>query len=307
MTPENTPFFSVILPTYNREDVIQNAIESVLNQKFENWELIIVDDGSTDNTVKIVKQYDDARIKYYWKKNEERSIARNFGIERAIGAYICFLDSDDEYLDNHFETLFNFIHNSIEKNAIFHTKAMHIKNGNKTIDKYYDSNEGVPITEYLLNANLIMNSICIYSSILEIDKFPEKFNIWEDMHLWMRIVPKHPFFQIETVTTIWKQNVERSIMKNKSDNIFKIYLTYLGCMNDFEKVLISDKRSKISQENFIKYKRKKFIMMLIALNRNHNHFKVILFAIMSFRYLSLIEVSKSMTFFVLNQSKINSV
>ena len=100
----NNPFFSIILPTYNRENMISKAIESVKSQRFENWELIIVDDGSTDNTKKeLIENYinDDKRIKYFFQENSERSAARNNGISKSNGDWICFLDSDDTYYHSH--------------------------------------------------------------------------------------------------------------------------------------------------------------------------------------------------------------
>jgi len=74
--------FSIIIPTYNRAHLISKSIKSVLNQTYSNWELILVDDGSEDNTEEIVNSFGDNRIKYFYKKNEERSIARNYGIDK---------------------------------------------------------------------------------------------------------------------------------------------------------------------------------------------------------------------------------
>ena len=92
------PFFSVVIPTYNRAHLIKETIESVQKQTFSDWELIIVDDGSTDDTKSVVKSVDDKRIQYVFQENAERSVARNNGFRHAKGQYICFLDSDDYYL-----------------------------------------------------------------------------------------------------------------------------------------------------------------------------------------------------------------
>lgn len=90
---------SVILPAYNAEKTIQLAIESVLCQTYQAWELIIIDDGSTDNTAIICKESEknDNRIKYYQQRNEGPAIARNRGINSAIGEYLSFIDADDTY------------------------------------------------------------------------------------------------------------------------------------------------------------------------------------------------------------------
>jgi glycosyltransferase involved in cell wall biosynthesis len=90
--------YSVIMPTYNRAYTIKKAINSVLAQTYENWELIIVDDGSTDDTEATVASIGDARIRYHYKKNNAGpSAARNYGIEQAKGQWIIYLDSDDHY------------------------------------------------------------------------------------------------------------------------------------------------------------------------------------------------------------------
>jgi len=101
----NMPFFSIIIPTYNRAHTIRRPIDSILAQTFTDWELIIVDDGSTDNTKEIIDGYNDQRIRYVWQENQERSEARNHGISLAKGEWICFQDSDDEYLPEHLQIL----------------------------------------------------------------------------------------------------------------------------------------------------------------------------------------------------------
>jgi glycosyltransferase involved in cell wall biosynthesis len=95
--------FSVIIPTFNRAYLISRAIESVLAQDFSEWEMIIVDDGSTDNTGGVVRVFSDLdqRIQYHYKDNEGAAAARNFGCSIASGKYFTFLDSDDEYLPGH--------------------------------------------------------------------------------------------------------------------------------------------------------------------------------------------------------------
>ena len=84
------------------------AVDSVLNQTYKDWELIVVDDGSTDNTKEIVEEFVkiDKRIKYIFQENKERSAARNNGIKKAKGDWICFLDSDDIYHMNHLVFIF---------------------------------------------------------------------------------------------------------------------------------------------------------------------------------------------------------
>ena len=95
---------SIIIPTYNRETKISRAINSVVNQTYKNWELIIIDDGSKDDTKNVIKPYlKDKRIKYFYQKNSGVASARNLGIKKSTGEYLAFLDSDDECLNNRIE------------------------------------------------------------------------------------------------------------------------------------------------------------------------------------------------------------
>lgn len=94
--------FSVIIPTYNNEQKIERAVNSVVKQTFNSWELIIVDDGSTDATEDKLKSFlaEYNNIKYYKQANKGVTVARNTGVEHATGEFICFLDSDDEVKEN---------------------------------------------------------------------------------------------------------------------------------------------------------------------------------------------------------------
>lgn len=107
---------SVIIPTYNRADLIKRAIMSVLNQTYSDIEVLVVDDASTDQTEKIVKGIKDERLHYYkLETNGGACRARNIGISKAQGEFIAFLDSDDEWMSNKIELQYNFAN---EKNAI---------------------------------------------------------------------------------------------------------------------------------------------------------------------------------------------
>ena len=89
---------SVVIPTYNRKAFIQEALNSVLDQSYLDYEVIVVDDGSTDNTGEMIQNTYGMRVHYYWQHNQGESVARNKGIELANGEYIAFLDSDVDFL-----------------------------------------------------------------------------------------------------------------------------------------------------------------------------------------------------------------
>lgn len=108
-------FFSIIIPTFNREKLITRSITSILNQTFSDFEIIIVDDGSTDNTKAVVESLKDDRLKYFRTENFGVAHARNFGSKHSIGQYVGFLDSDDILKENHLQCAHDFI---LEKNNL---------------------------------------------------------------------------------------------------------------------------------------------------------------------------------------------
>jgi glycosyltransferase involved in cell wall biosynthesis len=149
------PFFSIITPTYNRAKFINKALESVLKQTFLDFEYIIIDDGSTDNTRGIIETFSDNRIRYIYQENQERSAARNHGIDLANGEYICFLDSDDYYLENHLEILWQNI-TKIAKPGLYYTQS-YKQNIQSNIITPIIQNTNVSKINFLLN-----NFVTIY-------------------------------------------------------------------------------------------------------------------------------------------------
>jgi glycosyltransferase involved in cell wall biosynthesis len=103
------PFFSVIIPSYNRASVLSRAIVSVINQSFSDWELVLVDDGSTDHTKEVVLSYSDSRIKYLCQENKGVCAARNFGVKNATADFLVFLDSDDYPLEDWLQNFYQSI------------------------------------------------------------------------------------------------------------------------------------------------------------------------------------------------------
>lgn len=102
---------SIVIPVFNGENSLSYPLNSLLNQTYENFEVIIIDDGSRDNTSEIVKKYcyDDKRFKYYYQENAGVSVARNKGIELSNGEFICFLDSDDYFENTYLEKMYDKI------------------------------------------------------------------------------------------------------------------------------------------------------------------------------------------------------
>lgn len=106
---ESTPTVSVIIPTYNRAELVPHAIESVLAQTFRDFELLVVDDGSTDDTREAVEAIEDPRVRYLYQENGGVSAARNYGAREANGEYLIFLDSDDTAYPDWLETMISVV------------------------------------------------------------------------------------------------------------------------------------------------------------------------------------------------------
>lgn len=211
----NIPFFTIIIPTYNREIFLEKAINSIVNQTYYNWELIIIDDGSTDKTKELVYKFQikDSRIIYIYQKNQERSAARNNGIKNSKGKYICFLDSDDEFKPNHLQLFSEAI--STLDNAKHMLFSKYISSAKK--NKQYNNYE--KILKYMIHPQ----EVCIHKSIFDNEKFDINLNIGEDFDLWIRIVHKFPLYHINKNTVLINSHDGRSIDIQKN-NVYKINL-----------------------------------------------------------------------------------
>lgn len=186
-----TPLVSVILPTYNRGYVIKKAIDSILGQTYQNWELIIIDDGSTDNTKTTVASSNDKRIKYFYKKNSGPCAARNFGIARSKGKWITYLDSDDILLPTCIETMIEHLQQN--PRAVFA-----LPRGKRSLDLYkngkliksVDDSDDMPMTftikdMFMRNARFaclgFMHLRRLYDEGLQWDEEVKGMEDWEFM------------------------------------------------------------------------------------------------------------------------------
>jgi glycosyltransferase involved in cell wall biosynthesis len=127
-------FFSIIIPSYNRDHSIDKALEGILNQTFADFEIIIVDDGSTDSTAEIVKKYSDSRIFYTYQTNSGVCSARNNGARKATGDYLIFLDSDDTIETNWLEDFYKVYINSSADIIYCNVKMIYPNGAVKLID-----------------------------------------------------------------------------------------------------------------------------------------------------------------------------
>jgi len=184
---------SIIIPTYNREKLLIRSIKSILNQTYQNFEIIIVDDFSKDNTKNIINIFNDNRIRYIrLRKNKGASFARNIGIKKATGKYISFQDSDDIF---HFDKLEKQINNLIKHDSDFDfcKICVHFSNNNLIIFPNNTQEKEIlnkNVTYELCNGNFISTqSILVKKYYIEKYLFDPKFPKYQDYDLVLRMVP----------------------------------------------------------------------------------------------------------------------
>lgn len=199
-----SPLFSVIIPTYNRAHLLRIAIQSVIDQKYENWELIVVDDGSTTDKAKIiVQEFKDSRIKYISQKNQKLSGARNTGIQNSKGKYICLLDDDDYYLDNHLMSFYDYLTKNNFPLTILRTSLFYKRNGKRIKGPVY--NEHIhrnPLNWAAFNFCGFV-TLCVPIQFFQDNLFLSGTEPWEDTHLILRLFAQYSFIQLPFYTYIY--------------------------------------------------------------------------------------------------------
>jgi glycosyltransferase involved in cell wall biosynthesis len=196
------PRVSVILPTFNRGGVVTEAIDSVFNQDYADLELIVVDDGSTDETPRLLSVYGD-RLNYIRQANRGVSAARNSGIRMATGQLIALLDSDDTWLPGKVTAQVSFFSNHPDV-LVCQTQEIWIRNGVRVNPGKRHRKEAGMIFERSLALCLVSPSaVMMRSSLLdEVGLFDETLPACEDYDLWLRIAWKHPIHLIDRLLVV---------------------------------------------------------------------------------------------------------
>jgi glycosyltransferase involved in cell wall biosynthesis len=178
---------SIIIPTYNRAERLKDTIDSVFAQTQTNWELVVVDDGSTDDTEKVVRSFDDDRIHYIKQDNRGVSAARNVGIANARGELIAFLDSDDRWKPRKLEVQKNFFDSNPDAH-ICQTEEVWVRNGVRVNPKKKHAKpSGWIFKECIPLCCVSPSSVMMRREIFDtIGIFDESLPACEDYDLWLR-------------------------------------------------------------------------------------------------------------------------
>jgi glycosyltransferase involved in cell wall biosynthesis len=216
------PLVSVILPTYNRAWTLKTAIDSVLFQDYPNIELIVIDDGSRDNTRQLLKEY-KTQIKVLSQENAGVSAARNRGIEKSRGEFIALLDSDDSWDKRKISCQMDFFMANPEA-LICQTQEVWIRNHKRVNPKIKHKKPSGMIFEQSLNLCLVSPSaVMMKREIFELKGyFNEKFLVCEDYDLWLRISSTIPVFLIDKPYTIKNGGHKDQLSNLHSQDKFRI-------------------------------------------------------------------------------------
>ena len=230
---------SVIIPTYNREKIIEKSIKSVLNQTYNNIEVIIIDDGSTDNTEKVIKNIKDTRIRYIkLKKNQGACNARNVGIKKANGKYIAFQDSDDIFYNDKIEKQLNNLLKN--KSDLDFCKICIKSNGYNSIVPNIKQEQEIKnnnILDELCNGNFISTqAILVKTKCIKKHLFDKNIPRWQDFDLLLRLLPNIKVsYTNELLVDLYRQSDSISSSNEKLKKAIMILLKKQYKLNDFQR------------------------------------------------------------------------
>ena len=209
---------SVVIPLYNKERSIVSTIESVVTQTYKDWELIIVDDGSTDNSLEVVKNFvdglkiEDRRLKIVSQKNAGVSAARNAGIMAAKGEYVAFLDADDWWEPTYLEVSAKLIED-YPGAGIYGTHHGNMYGDSKQeVPSLYPNHRGEIWNPWLNGSPYWTNSVIIAKRVFQtIPPFDERMSYGEDMDMWYRVMLSYPCVYEDIALSYYRVDSENKL------------------------------------------------------------------------------------------------
>lgn len=223
------PKVSVIIPLFNARQYVRGAIDSVLSQTYRNIEIIVVDDGSTDNPEIVLEKYSD-RIKFIrLEENKGPSIARNIGIRTSTGEYLVFLDADDYVSTEKIEMEIEVLEKHPETGWVYESSLTFDEDGRvfrELPQKFLQPNEDPPqgkIFHRLILRNLmVVNAVMIKRGVLDVGTFDESLRGFEDWDLWLRVSAKYEVKYIDKALAFVRfhpDSSQRNVIRFWSDKL----------------------------------------------------------------------------------------
>jgi glycosyltransferase involved in cell wall biosynthesis len=220
------PKVSVIMPVYNGEVYLEKSINTLLSQSFNDWELVVVDDGSTDTTPLILQRFTDPRIRTFRQKNGGEARARNTGLANVTGEYLAFLDADDEYLPDALKNLVSYLDNNPEFSVVFSDGYICDSKG-KDLMRLTEIRPwiftGNILNQLILTPTVLTVPVCTMSRLSSIREyslgFDEKNNLYgTDWDFWIRLAAHVNFGYLDKLTCryrIHETNISRTYGSDK--------------------------------------------------------------------------------------------
>lgn len=270
----NPVCFSIIIPLHNKQDYIKQTIESVLKQTVGSFEVLVIDDGSTDDSANVVASIADSRVRLIKQTNKGVSATRNNGIRRATGKYVCFLDADDTWSNNFLEVVRNLF--AEFPNAGLVCPSYQVDYGNRIFHPRWrgvDLEKDGLVTDFYEMATApfwICNSSCIAIKrevLLNVDHwFPENETVYEDFDLWIRLGAMYPVAHSNTICSTYRRITEKNARTAHTKKV--VYsATYMNTLNLLMKSQdLSNKQKKCVHE-IIDRRMVPYIFSLLVSNR----------------------------------------
>lgn len=226
------PYFSVVIPTYNRAEQLMLTVQSILEQSFDSFEIVIVDDGSTDNTSQIITPLLSDKVSYVKTQNLERSHARNLGASMAKGRYLNFFDSDDIMYTDRLQKVYDFIGTSNGPDVLFTYYDLIDQSGKKigSTERYYSSFT----RDLLFNNFLATGSVFLKRQLALANPFVEDRRLItaEDWECWLRIHALVDFAEFPESTFAIVQHGQRSLHTITSERIEERDLFFISLVKN---------------------------------------------------------------------------
>jgi len=217
---------SIIIPTYNRAEIISETISLVLNQTYSDLEVIVVSDGPSDDTRKAVEVFTDSRMKYYEIAHSGRpAVPRNYGIRKSSGEYIAFCDDDDSWEPEKLKLQMDKFSKDRDLGLVYSQCLIESREKNDIVPR--DGKQGFIFKELFLSYNFISNStVLIKKEVFDtVEFFDEdmRFKATEDFDLWLRIAKKYKIGFVDKPLVIHGESID-SISKGVWIKVIKYYL-----------------------------------------------------------------------------------
>lgn len=214
-SPHDRLFFSVVVPLYNKRRFVRRSIDSILAQTWQNFEILVIDDGSTDGSAEVVRHYHDTRVCLFQQSNRGVGAARNRGIADARGAWIAFLDADDEWMPDFLESVADAARRSPHAGAVYGL-TRHVRGGVE-VKPVGDWGMDPRVVDYFTSftrdngPEMNSSSTAVRRDVFKMaGLFPEDVSIGEDTDMWLRVAWTTEVVLIPRIVSIYHRDASAS-------------------------------------------------------------------------------------------------